>query len=141
MARNFKTQISLFQVSIYLWWNKQSPGCSTTNNSRTGKHHRSKLRRNSICCEKWNTSRSFTSPWSSGLLHSFFTRLLRCIQILSLHHQKISACLVDQRFLIGSQNTWDTLFLAKSLEDARFFRDTRFLTKSLEDARFLVLMY
>jgi hypothetical protein len=25
------------------------------------------------------------------------------------------------RFLIGSQNTWDTRFLAKSLEDARFF--------------------
>ena len=47
----------------------------------------------------------------------------------------------DTRFLIGSQNTWDTRFWAKSLEDARFFRDTRFLAKSLEDAQFLVLMF
>ena len=31
-----------------------------------------------------------------------------------------SADLGDTRFLIGSQNTWDTLFWAKSLEDARF---------------------
>ena len=53
-----------------------------------------------------------------------------------------STDLGDARFLIGSQNTWDTRFLAKSLEDALFFfRDTRFLTKSLEDARFLFLIY
>ena len=32
-----------------------------------------------------------------------------------------STDLGDTRFLIGSQNTWDTRFLAKSLEDARFF--------------------
>ena len=38
-----------------------------------------------------------------------------------------SADLGDTQFLIGSQNTWDTQFLAESLEDARFFRDTRFL--------------
>ena len=31
-----------------------------------------------------------------------------------------SADLGDTRFLIGSQNTWDTRFWAKSLEDARF---------------------
>ena len=31
-----------------------------------------------------------------------------------------SADLEDTRFLIGSQNTWDARFLAKSLEDARF---------------------
>ena len=31
-----------------------------------------------------------------------------------------SADLGDTRFLIGSQNTWDTRFLAKSLEDTRF---------------------
>ena len=32
-----------------------------------------------------------------------------------------SADLGDTLFLIGSQNTWDTLFLAKSLEDTLFF--------------------
>ena len=32
-----------------------------------------------------------------------------------------SADLGDALFLIGSQNTWDTLFLAKSLEDTLFF--------------------
>ena len=32
-----------------------------------------------------------------------------------------SADLGDARFLIGSQNTWDTRILAKSLEDTRFF--------------------
>ena len=52
-----------------------------------------------------------------------------------------STDLEDTWFLIGFQNTWDTRFLTKSLEDARFFRDTRFLTKSLEDAWFLVLIY
>ena len=31
-----------------------------------------------------------------------------------------SADLGDTRFLIGSQNTWDTRILAKSLEDTRF---------------------
>ena len=31
-----------------------------------------------------------------------------------------SADLGDARFLIGSQNTWDTRILTKSLEDTRF---------------------
>ena len=31
-----------------------------------------------------------------------------------------SADLGDTRFLIGSQNIWDTRILAKSLEDTRF---------------------
>ena len=55
-----------------------------------------------------------------------------------------SADLGDARFLIGSQNTWDTLFWAESLEDARFLIgsqntwDKRILAKSLEDTRFLI---
>ena len=46
-----------------------------------------------------------------------------------------SADLKDTRFLIGSQNTWDTRILAKSLADARFFFENSVSTRLLAKIR------
>ena len=51
-----------------------------------------------------------------------------------------SADLRDTRFLIGSQNTWDTRFWAKSLEDALFFSKNS-VTSRLQCISRLLLPY